>query len=496
MIVYNIKSFSGGKSYFNDVGIAGSSKFISGAEIRGKRNSLKATQALKQEGVGIFEDLIIFFVPTPDGSIYGFGDNGRIYQRNTNTGEWHKVYTDPHGKIKGACLYYRHHGTNDARPYLFWATDTRLNRKAIPGKDDWSDVNEAGSGTGETYPKANLLSANWHDMKIAQHLLLIANGNLLAGVSYEDGGYSNEVNGVPLPPSLEITSIVPRGNNELIALCSAKKKDERACLYAIDMISVDWVSRADMSFCEVDTAIDGEFFLMVAEGRLWYTDLYSKLPIIDFPKGARVLPGGKAMRDNVALFAVSSAIRKSGNQQIKANGIWAYGRNTNASVPVLDLKYPIIAEELGGLYADNSLLLVARKFKNEDGSFSYQVMTEDEENKQICEYESLELDTPFVRFPNRQRIENIIIKTVDIPKGCKVEAFYRLDLQGDFIQAHFADIMEKQGSNREFTSGSEATYLIGAYAHTFEIKLKLTPYKNETPEVKEIYIEVGDDEDF
>ena len=45
---------------------------------------------------------------------------------------------------------------------------------------------------------------------------------------------------------------------------------------------------------------------------------------------------------------------------------------------------------------------------------------------------------------------------MDIPKGCKVEVFYRLDLQGDFIQAHFSSVMEKQASDKEFTSGNEA----------------------------------------
>lgn len=492
MIVYNIKSFIGGKSDYTDKGITGSGKWLSACEIRSDSDGLKCKQALKQEGIGVFEDLILWFVPTPDGNIYGFGDAGRIYKRTA--GVWTKVYTEPEGKIKGAALSYRYVSTLVYQPYLFWATDTSLHRKEIPGAADWTDVDAAGTGTGETYPKNNLTSAEWHMMRISQQFLLIANANLLAGVGIEDGSYSNEVNGVPLPPSLEISALVNRGNNEIAAMCSAVNIDETACIYSIDMTTVDWLSRTDMSFSRVQAAVDGEFFLMVADGRLWYTDLYNKLPICDLPTGATIKPCGATMRDNVALFAVSGATRQSGDQTITCNGIYGYGRNKNAGTPVLDLEYPIIADEIGGLINNNGTLLTSCKVVD-GNTTTYKVMTIDDDNKQICEYESLELECPYVTFPNRQKVEKVTLKTVPVPTGAKIEVFYRLDLNGSWTQAEFLSNMGSQSSDKEFISGTEATYLVGSYANYFEIKLKLTPSGNNSPEVKDIFIEVASDDD-
>lgn len=494
MIIYNIKSFIGGKSDYNDKGIAGSGKWLSACEIRSDSDGLKCKQALKQEGIGVFEDLVLWFVPSPDGNIYGFGDTGKIYKR-TSAGEWSKVYTEPDGKIKGAALSYRYVSTLNYQPYIFWATDTKLHRKEIPGQSDWTDVDAAGTGTGETYPKSNLTQADWHQMKVAQQFLLIANANLLAGIGIEDGSYSNEVNGVPLPPSLEITCLTNRGNNEIAAMCTAKNIDETACLYSIDMTSVDWLSRTDMSFDKIEAAIDGEFFLMVANGRLWYTDLYNKLPICDLPNGSTVKPSGVTLRDNVALFAIGGATRESGDQTITANGIYGYGRNKNAGVPVLDLEYPIICSEMGGMINNGNLLLVSCKVVNSDNTVTYKVMTIDNDNKQICEYESLELKNPYVQFPNRQRVEKIILKTVPIPQGSKIDVFYRLDLSGEWTQAEFLSTMGSQSSDKDFVSGNEATYLVGSYANYFEVKLRLTPSGNNSPEVKDIFIEVASDDD-
>ena len=490
-VVYNLSSFVGGISDYTDKGIAGSGKWSSGLEIRSGQDALVCKQALVQESPGEFEDLILWFIPAPDGHVYGFGDQGRIYRR-TN-GVWEKVYTEPEGKIKGAALSYRYVSTNTYQPYLFWACDTSLHRKEIPGASDWSDVDDDGTATGETYPKTNLLSADWHYMKVAQQFLLIANANLLAGVGIEDGSYSNEVNGVPLPPSLQITTFTNRGNNEIAAMCSAIKSDEQACIYDIDMTSVDWLSRTNLSFRQVETSVDSEFFLLFGEGKIWYSDLYNKQPVCALPDGAMCKPGGSTVRDNVALFAISGAVRQSGDQSVTANGIYAYGRNKNAGTPCLNLEYPMIADELGGLlnYVDDNgkqVLLVAARVEN-----TYRVMTIDENNKQIGEYESLELQSPFVEFPRRYKVDNIILKGAPIPPGCKVEVFYRCDLTGDFEQAYFSENMEAQDSNCEFTSGSEATYEIGQEVNYFEAKVRLTPSGNQTPLIKDVFIEVSEE---
>ena len=81
--VYNLTSFVGGISDYTDKGIAGSGQWSSGLNIRSGDDALVCQQALVQESEGVFEDLILWFVPAPDGNCYGFGDQGRIYKRDS-----------------------------------------------------------------------------------------------------------------------------------------------------------------------------------------------------------------------------------------------------------------------------------------------------------------------------------------------------------------------------------------------------------------------------
>ena len=82
----------------------------------------------------------------------------------------------------------------------------------------------------------------------------------------------------------------------------------------------------------------------------------------------------------------------------------------------------------------------------------------------------------------------MIIKSGMIPQGSKVEVFYRLDLNGDFKQAYFSNTMEHQGSDYEFTNGTEAIWEIGDNCSYVELAVKLTPVGNESPQVKDIFI--------
>ena len=247
MQVFSLTSFSGGISDYADKGIAGSSRWSSGLNIRSKKDSLHCQQALKQEGSSsIFKDLILWFIPAPDNCIYGFGDNGYIYKR-TAAGVWSQVYrvTEASKKIKGACLGYRYVSANSYQAVLYWCTDTRLHRKPIPGQSVWTAYSSGGDvdapdtigGASQTYPKTNLSSASWHPMQISQQFVLIGNGNHLAGVSIEDGSYTTETESVPLPPHLEIQTMVNRGDNEVVLMCNPKNISEQVCLYAASMVS-------------------------------------------------------------------------------------------------------------------------------------------------------------------------------------------------------------------------------------------------------------------
>ncbi|MCH8278912.1 MAG: hypothetical protein IIC12_08300, partial [Proteobacteria bacterium] len=115
--------------------------------------------------------LIQFFVGASDGNTYGFGNAGNIYKR-TSSSVYSVVYTDGTARsIKGAYEWEHDDGNN----YLYWAYDTALCRKPLPGASDWSDVEE---------DIQTLSAADWHAMKQAGGSLLMGNANKLAMVDY------------------------------------------------------------------------------------------------------------------------------------------------------------------------------------------------------------------------------------------------------------------------------------------------------------------------
>jgi hypothetical protein len=506
---YQINSFKGGISDFNDRGLRGSGKFMSAADIYRKDDNLACGQALKAE-VFNFEDLILWFIVAPDNCIYGFGDKGRIYKRDQN-GNWSKVYTDPKGKITGASLWWQIIEQDPVtqiathEPHLFWATDTDLNHKKIPGEDDWSDVNETITATipdvstdpetgdiiydtktvTQDYPKTNLELATWHTMREAGGALMICNDYKLALVGY-DTSYTPEA--VQFSPGQQAVTITERGDDMVIGTSSSLSNTTSA-LYTWRYEYKNWGSEHRIKVKNIESMIDTEMMLMVASGKLWFSDMYQELPICDFPGGGHCKPSGTEVMNGVALFALDNCVRRSGDKNIAANGIYGYGRSKNADNPVLNLEYPILCEELGGLLVNGETLFCACRVQQE-GQNVYKVMTLDNEHKQICEYESLELPLPYTGTPSTCVVNRIIVRTRPISEGTKIECYYRSDISGAWIKARFQGQMTGQNdSDQNFIAGNEGIFLVGAPAHTIEFKLILYPSGNLTPEVEEIYLE-------
>src|SRR3989304_1447801 len=100
-MVFEIKHWDGGLSDYDDKGVRGAFKRGQNLDIRRDTDSLKAGQALAEEGIieggsqsasaspsvsaaltSVFRDLVHFFVKASDGNTYGFGNAGYIYKRD------------------------------------------------------------------------------------------------------------------------------------------------------------------------------------------------------------------------------------------------------------------------------------------------------------------------------------------------------------------------------------------------------------------------------
>jgi hypothetical protein len=449
--VYLIKSVRGGISDEEDKGIRGSFKNGRSLDIHKKRDSLSCQQAMKKESGSTVTDLILFIVPCSDGNSYHFGDTGKIYKR-TAAGVWSLKYTDANGKIKGAAEYNN---------YLYWATNTKLARKPIPGADGWLDVNNIWN---------NLTAADWHTMiagpataGIQGGHLFICNSDKVAMVD-NAGIFTSEA--VKLTPDVRAKALID--NDEWLIIGTTKAdSSEEGYLFAWNVLIMNWKKRKRIPMKGINGLVISE--IMIAQvgeaGELFFSDLVSQFPITAFP-GGKVNPGGVTTKGNLAMFGVFGGSNP---------GIYSYGRTKKNRVFALNLDYiltPTTIDEIGAVKMVGSDLLVSWKSGN-----TYGVDVVDLANKAIAIYEGLDWDGE--RPDLKKLFEQIIIQINPLPTGCSIKMKYRLDKKGDWIAAKLGDGTE----TFNIVNATEAIFNIGNEGTIYEVKAELYPSGNNTPEI-------------
>jgi hypothetical protein len=454
MSSFLLKTFKGGISDFEDKGIPGAFKFGQALDIRKDVDSLSCQQALTEESHGVFVDLPLWFVPASDGFTYAFGDTGTIYKR-TSAGVWSVVKAaDSEGKIKGACEW----NLSSGKDYLFWATDTKLHCKELPGVSNWSDK-DALSG----YPKTNLTAADYHSMAITVGQLTICNGSVLAMVGY-DGSYSNQA---LVQPNKYITKAVLERKGYAIIGCIRRDGTKESEIVAWDCTSLDWNDKAVLPGGPLNALIDTEFPLIQAgDGGLVFSDLANTLPILTIPGGGTTEPGGVSVDNGMALFGIY-------DNALSRDGVYSYGRTKKNQSPTLNLDYPLTCDKIGAVAKAGDDILVS--FKN---GAAYGVMRVNTAAKATGYYFSLDLRPP-TKPGYIPTWESLVLVTAPLPASCAVTAYYKLDKAGDWIQAK----MQGNVASFDIEDGQEAVFAIGELARVIEFKLVLTPNGNDTPEI-------------
>lgn len=459
-------SFRGGIDDLDDKGRQGGCQFVSGADIRKRRDTLSCQQALVDiDDGGVITDLIKYLIPASDGNMYAFGDTGKIY-KITSAGAVSLVYTDANGEIKGASQWY----IDNDKTYLFWATDTRLNSKEIPGATNWSDVNATitpASGTPQTYPKTNLESSNFHTMRNVNGSLLICNGQYVALVGY-DGSYTT--NSLNLLPEHIAKTIEEDSQDAIIGTVRADGQ-HRASVFFWDQLSTNWNGKRQVPFKEINMImLDGEVPIMQADtsGRVFFISSSKQPPMLAFPGGGQVNPDGKDVDDGLYLMGVYGGT--SGY-----NGIYSYGRKDLSHDRVLSLEYALEVDEIGSIKKFNDDVYISFK-----SGASYGLKKIDSTTKATAHYYSRVVKAPMRGLKNEVNWRTIIVECDALPASCTIEAYYRVDKEGNYIQAKLQD----NTTAFDDTGGKKAIFLTGAIGSIHEAYLKLTPSGNNTPEIK------------
>lgn len=472
MKYFLVESHNGGISEYEDKGIAGSFKFGSNLDIHKDVDSLSCQQALTDDlAPGTLSSLVKFIIPADDGNTY-FINARSIYKRDSN-GTYSLLHTntDSDGDIRGAAQWYNDEGDT----FIYWATATKLHRKRIldggtPVNTNWSDIDATVNG--QTYPKTNLTSTDWHVMHQAVGGLYGGNDNKLFFVGYDDS-YTNDA--LDLIPGNRVKSLMEY-EKMVVAGCDRKDDRQESAIFFWDSTSLAWNDKKILSAPSVNALVSTDIDLaqVGTNGAVYYLDMISKKPIFAFPGGGQVNPHGVEVDNGLALFGVF------GNGDGKS-GIYSYGSRKKNADYVLNLEYQFDCDEIGAVKKVGTDLL----FSYKDGS-SYGVKKVDTTAKATAIYESLDLKAP-TDLTKEPAWGYVKLVTAPLPSGTSIELYRKTDKSGEYKRANTID-----GSTSFSTTGAqEAVFNIGDKGKIFEYKLVLTPSGDTTPEVyrAEIYFE-------
>lgn len=462
-----IKSFTGLSDYENK-GITGSFKFGKNLDVRSDTDSLKANQALTEDVSGVtLDSVVLFIVNSSDGNAYLFTRNGKIYKR-TSAGVYSLVYTDSEGVITGACEWMNDNGDT----FIYWATATKLHRKALPGTSNWSDVDATVNG--QTYPKTDLTSATWHTMKVIKGALYICNVSKIAIVGYDDS-YSNEI--LQLIPGSVSKCLMEFGNYAYIG-CGRSDNGQRGSLFTWDTAqSLNYNTYKHIGETPINAMLDGEYPIMQVgtSGKLRLADTSSyMLPIRSIPGGGQVNPDGIESDDLVYMGVFGN---NDDVDNTTRTGVYTFGRNRLNSNPVLNLDYALDCDEIGSVKKVGTDLLISYK----DGS-TYGVKKVDTANKATGLFRSIDLKAPTSSYDPSWLKVRLVMKP--LPVGTSVGVKRRINKTTDFVVCN----LDGGATTYDTEDGTEAVFLIGDKGKVAEIEIDLNPHGNYTPEILTVEI--------
>lgn len=473
MIPYIIRSYRGGISDEADKGIAGSFKWGRGLDIHKQVDSLSCSSAMVTLDQTTITDLMQFFVPAADGSTYAFGDTGKIY---AITGDPYDAavnvkYTDSNGKIKGAEQWKDATGNN----YLFWATDTSISRKLLPGDDAWGDVTQNW--------KTTLNSAEWHTMSNAAGELNVVNYDSLATIDYTASNFIALA--LNIRPGNILKALEER-DDYVIMGSYRQDQAEEGYLWSWIITATSWIQKKQIQAKGVNALISSELLLMQAgsNGELFYSDFKNAIPLHAIPGGGQVNPGGVTIINKLAAFGFYGGTYP---------GIWTYGRSLKNRPFALNFQYRLARDVAGSMISTigaittvNGQLLAS--WGTTDGSTSgYGLDGLSSTTYASAIYEGLEFTG--AQPHTSKSFDSLHLFTSPLPSGASIAAKIRMNraTTGGDSSANpgfkYAVLGDGVTTSYTVTGGTLAEFMLGPWGNYYEVGVELTPNGSVTPEI-------------
>lgn len=413
----------------------------------------------------VFADLVIAWVNSSDGNLYGFGNTGKVYKITPTLGV-SQVY-DLRKPINGAA----EKPSAGGNIYLEFATNTELHRKQIPGDPAWNDVNKAGTVQGDTWPKTNLSPADWHTMVNVGGDIMIGNNSFLAMSAYDDS-YTNEA--LDLIPGKVVQTLLERTGRVVIGTFPA----------ANPITGVNGMVDAEVPLAQIGN-----------QGDVYYADFVNSVAVKRLICGGQVNPGGMTnMINHIDIFdweqtALSWIDKQTiGNMALMGfyntvagkGGIYTAGRWNKNQPFVWNCEYQFDADEIGAVASAFGLVFFSYQLGAE-----YGVKVTDTQNKAVGVYEGLDFHAPIKTPLYITRWDWAELFFAPLPAGCKIQFWYRIEKEGEFIQAKIAN---QDATDYSVTGEQRCNFQIGVKGEIFEPRVVVIPNGNLTPEVYRIKI--------
>lgn len=459
-------SFRGGVSDENDKGIKGSFKFGYGLDIHKRDDTLTCMQAMKKESGTTINCLINKFVTGSDGTTYCFGASGSIFTRSGNIGDpdYRFAFNDTNGKITGGAEWQLDTGVN----YLYWATNTSVARKRLPGDDTmpWTDANHNLHTT--------LTSADYHTISMAIGRLMIANSNQLGMVGY-DGSFTPSA--LNLQPH-NIAKCFEERDDNLIIGSYRQENSEKGYIWSWISTALNWVQKKKIPIQGVNALITTEIPLLQggSDGEIFLADFTNSTPLHAFIGGGQVNPNAVTIENDIAVFGVYNGTYP---------GIWSYGRRGKSRPFTLNYNYrlsPTVATnstvtEIGAVEMVNGVLLASWKVVS-GSTIEYGVDCVSSTTKASAIFESLEFDAGLPHTTKNFQMVKLIMSPM--PASCGVSLKYKMNKGATWKTAYLGD---RTTTTFSITGATEADFIIPETGQIFERQVTLTPYLNTTPEI-------------
>ena len=297
------------------------------------------------------------------------------------------------------------------------------------------------------------------------------------------------------------------GNGSKLAMCAY---DDSYTNEALDLIpgniaktilerngrAVVGTCRASDPYKGVNGAVDAEVPLIQVgdDGYIYYADFKTSIAVKRLPGGGKVNPGGMVNEvSQVNVFdwqqTALSWIDKQpvGNMALLGvygattlmGGIYTYGRRDKNHPFALNLEYLYDADEIGAVCNTGGVTMFSYRIAG-----NYGVMEVDPNNKATAMWSGLHFGAPVKYTIQITQWKQAELLMKPLPAGTTVQFWYKLNDMDPYIQAYTADGQSAYTT----TDGRIAVFRIAASGQIFEPRIVLTPNGNDTPEIYRVRV--------